>query len=223
MALPGKVDYLTLYANFDAPIAAFDCGARCASHNRNAVPFCCDIQHAVPAVYKDEWAYLRAHTDLWRPWQGRSEAETRRLQEDTPESMLLLECKGHHMCQREYRSLSCRAFPFFPYVTRDGWFAGMTYYWQYEDTCWVISNLGVVTPRFYAEFMAAFDEVLYRIPGELENYRALSTSMRRVFGRWRRAIPLLHRNGGFYKVTPRSGRMRRADPEGLPKFGPYRS
>jgi hypothetical protein len=223
MTLPEKIDYPKLYANFDAPIAAFDCGEHCAPHNRNAVPFCCDTHHAVPAVYKGEWTHLQTHTDLWHIWQGRSEVETRRLQEGTPESMLLLECKGHPMCQREFRALSCRAFPFYPYVTPDSWFAGLTYYWQFEDTCWVISNLQVVTQRFHAEFMTAFDEVLYRIPGELENYRALSTSMRRVFSRWGRAIPLLHRNGGLYKVTPRNGRMRRADVMRLPKFGPYKS
>ena len=46
--------------------------------------------------------------------------------------------------------------------------------------------------------------------------------MRRVFGRWKRAIPLLHRNGKVYKVTPHNGRMRRVDVNRLPKFGPYR-
>jgi hypothetical protein len=223
MTLPDKIDYPTLYSRFDAPITAFDCGAHCAPHNCSGAPFCCDMHHAVPSVYKGEWLYLQAHTDLWRPWQGRSAAETRRLQDETPQNMVLLECKGHRMCQRAYRSLSCRAFPFFPYVTREGWFAGMTYYWQFEPTCWVISNLQVITPQYHAEFMAAFDEVLYHMPGELEGYRALSASMRRVFGRWHRAIPLLHRNGRFYKVTPRDGRMRRADPLRLPKFGPYRS
>ncbi|MBN1148961.1 MAG: hypothetical protein JXA78_17010 [Anaerolineales bacterium] len=217
-----KIDFAALYSRFDAPITAFDCGAYCAMHNRNGAPFCCDTRHAVPAVYRDEWQYLHASTDLWRPWQGRSEAETRRLQADTPQEMLLLECKGHLLCQRDFRSLSCRAFPFFPYITREGWFVGMTYYWQFENQCWVISNLEVVTAQYRAEFIAAFDDLLYRIPGELDCYRDLSASMRRVFSRWKRAIPLLHRNGGFYKVTPRNGRMRRADPAWLPKFGPYK-
>jgi hypothetical protein len=217
------IDYPQLYRQFDAPIAAFNCGDYCAPHNPHGVPFCCDSHYAVPAVYVNEWAYLQVNTDLWHRWQGRSLAETRRLQEDTPEGMLLLECKGHPACQRSYRSISCRAFPFFPYVTRDGWFSGMSYYWQFEDLCWVVSNLAVVTSTYRNSFKAAFDEILFRIPGELQNYRQLSSSMRRVFSRKKRAIPLLHRNGKYYKVTPRNGRMRRVDPQRLPQFGPYRS
>ena len=50
----------------------------------------------------------------------------------------------------------------------------------------------------------------------------MPSTMRRVFGRQKRAIPLLHRNGKVYKVTPRNGRMRRVDVSRLPKFGPYR-
>jgi hypothetical protein len=46
--------------------------------------------------------------------------------------------------------------------------------------------------------------------------------MRHFFGRHRRAIPLLHRNGWIYKITPRNGRMRRVDTAELPVFGPYK-
>jgi len=220
---PHAIDFATIYRRFAAPIADLDCGKHCAPHNRNGAPFCCDTHHAVPAVYEGEWEYLDASSDLWHPWHGRSEAETRRLQAETPQGMLLLECKGHPLCQRLYRSISCRAFPFFPYITREGWFEGMTYYWQYEKSCWIIGNLQFVSQRFRDEFMAAFDELLFNLPGELESYRLLSASMRRVFSRWGRAIPLLHRNGGFYKVTPRNGRLRRVDPGRLPRFGFYKS
>ena len=216
------INYADLYARFDAPLSALDCGQFCAPHNPRGAPFCCDSQHAVPVIYEAEWAYLRANTDLWRSWQGRTPAETRRLQEETPAGMLPVECLGHQRCQRAFRALSCRAFPFFPYITRDDRFIGVSYYWQYERTCWVISNLEVVTAKFKAEFFAAFDEILWAIPGEWDSYWRLSASMRRVFSRWRRAIPLLHRNGHFYKVSPRSGRMRRAAMGDGPKFGPYR-
>ena len=46
--------------------------------------------------------------------------------------------------------------------------------------------------------------------------------MRRHFSRKKRAIPLLHRHGKYYKITPRNGRMRRISPESFPKFGLYR-
>ena len=79
-------------------------------------------------------------------------------------------------------SITCRAFPFFPYITRDDWFIGMTYYWQYEYGCWVISNLQVVTPEYREQFIAAFEELFERMPQERESYRQYSTTMRRVFG-----------------------------------------
>ena len=217
-----SLDYPTFYAHFNAPIAELDCGQYCAPHNPTGAPFCCDTRHAVPTVYEDEWQYLQANTDLWHPWQGRSAAETRRVRDETPDNLLLTECKGYQLCQRSFRAITCRAFPFFPYITRDDWFIGMTYYWQFEYACWVISNLQVVTPQYRAEFFSAFEEIFDRIPGEREGYRALSSSMRRVFGRWKRSIPLLHRNGNFYKITPRNGRMRRVEAEEMPKLGPYK-
>ena len=216
------LDYANLYTRFDAPIAAFDCGVYCAPHNPRGAPFCCDSQHAVPVIYKDEWSYLEANTNLWHRWQGRTPAETQRLLDETPNGMLPVECLGHKLCQRAFRALSCRAFPFFPYITRDDRFIGMSYYWGYEKQCWVISNLAVVSAAYRTEFFAAFDEILFSLPGEWESYWKLSTNMRRVFSRRKRAIPLLHRNGGCYKVTPRSGRIRRVAVESTAKFGPYR-
>ncbi len=70
----------------------------CAPHNPHGIPFCCDICYAVPAVYHQEWEYLRLHTDLWHPWRGDECAEEpvnpSILAEDTPEHMRLLACKG---------------------------------------------------------------------------------------------------------------------------------
>ena len=215
------LNYPDLYALFDAPIAELDCGKCCVLHNPRGVPFCCDIHHAVPVVYEDEWSYLGANTDLWFPWGGRTQAEERRLVDETPAGMRPLQCLGHLRCQREFRALSCRAFPFFPYITRDDRFIGLTYYWKYERTCWVISNLDVVSELYRGEFMEAFDEILMSVPGEWESYWSLSASMRRVFSRWKRAVPLLHRNGGTYKISPASGRLRRVNVRTFKKFGPY--
>jgi len=47
--------------------------------------------------------------------------------------------------------------------------------------------------------------------------------MRMEFLNRKYRIPLLHRNGKAYLVSPSSERMRLIAPEKLPKFGPYRS
>ena len=222
MAKDSAVDFAALYRQFQAPITALDCGKRCAPLNERGVPFCCDTRQAVPSAYQEEWGYLKANSDLWHAWEGHDQAETVRLQSQVSEGQVLLACLGHTLCQRNFRSIACRSFPFFPYLTRQGEFIGLTYYWEYEDRCWVISNLRIVTVEYRAQFIAAYDEIFRRMPVDKENFRLYSTLMRKVLGRQKRAIPLLHRNGSVYKVTPRNGRMRRAEVESLPKFGTYK-
>ncbi len=215
-------DFAALYARFRSPVAALDCGSRCSPYNENGVPFCCDTRHAVPTAYAAEWEYLQAHTDLWHPWEAPDSAETARLQAQTPAGQVLIACLGHTLCQRDFRSLTCRAFPFFPYLDREGEFLGLSYYWEYEDRCWVISHLEAITSAYRQEFISAYDLLFSRMPHERESFRHHSAVMRRVFGRRRRAVPLLHRNGEAYKITPSNGRLRRVPLESLPKFGPYR-
>jgi len=222
LVLPDRRTFARLYARFQAPIAAFDCGSKCAPYNENHRPFCCDTGHMVPTAYTAEWEHLQAVTAMWHPWEAEEPEETARLQAETPPGQVLIECQGHTRCQREHRALTCRAFPFFPYIDGTGEFIGLSYYWEYEDRCWVANNLQVVTPEFRIQFCAAYDELFALMPGEYENFRAHSEEMRRVFTRRRRAIPLIHREGGVYKLSPVTGRLRRANPESLPKFGPYR-
>jgi hypothetical protein len=217
-----KDGFAGLYARFQAPIAALNCGDRCAPYNERGVPFCCDTRHAVPTAYQAEWEYLQENTDLWHAWQAEDPDETRRLQSETPPGQTLIACQGHLCCQRNFRSITCRSFPFFPYLDQEGKFLGLSYYWEYEDRCWVISNLQVVTTEYREQFIAAYETLFEQIPEERETFHHHGSEMRRIFARRGRAIPLLHRNGGFYKISPGNGRLRRVAAESLPKFGPYR-
>jgi hypothetical protein len=222
MSNPNPVDFLAVYANFHQAISDIDCGKKCAAYNQHGVPFCCDTRHAVPSAYTLEWEYLRTHTDLWHLWQARKEKETDRLLAQTPKGQVLIECKGYTDCQRQFRSLSCWAFPFFPYITVKGEFIGISYYWEYEDRCWVISHLEQVTSNYIQEFVAVYEIIFKAYPEEKEAFRYHSSMMRRLFSRWKRAIPLLHRNGGVYKISPGTGSKRKISVHSLPKFGSYR-
>lgn len=221
LAVPSPADFAALYARFHAPIAVFDCGAKCAPYNERGVPFCCDVRHALPTAYDAEWDYLQANTDLWRPFEG-SGKQTEKLLAGVPDQQSAIVCLGHTRCQRNYRAIACRSFPFFPYVTLEGEFIGMAYYWEYEDRCWVISHLETVTDEYRREFTAAYDTLFEWYPEEREAFRQHAIRVRRVFGRGRRVIPLLHRDGGTYKISPKTARMRRVKPEDLPAYGPYR-
>ena len=220
-------DIRTLYEGFDSPIVTFDCGKKCAPHNPSGKPFCCDICHAVPAAYKSEWKYLKPSTDLWHEWRGdECDATTKeditRIKSDTPDNMVLLACLGPSQCQRDFRALSCRQFPFFPYVTSDYRFLGLTYEWEFEQTCWVISNLPSVTQKYRDEFVSTFDHLFTLFQDEFDSYALRSEQIRSEFKKQKRRVPLLHRNSKAYLVSPASERMALVSPERLPAFGPYR-
>jgi hypothetical protein len=220
-------DIRALYDGFHSPLAEFDCGRKCAPHNPSGKPFCCDICQAVPAAYKSEWDYLEQSTDLWHPWRGDECAETSpndraRLKADTPKEMILLACLGPARCQREFRALSCRQFPFFPYVTSDYRFIGLAYEWHFESKCWVISNLACVTSKYRDEFVRAYDQLFAVFQDEFDHYAYHSELMRVHFGKNKQRFPLLHRNGKDYLLSPASERLRRVDVMSLPRFGVYR-
>jgi hypothetical protein len=217
-----RVGYASLYAQFRSPIAELDCGRKCAPYNEKGVPFCCDTKQTVPTASHEEWQYLQANTNLWHLYQARSNQETKRLRSMLPEGHQLIACQGHEHCQRDFRSITCRAFPFFPYITGGNQFIGLSYYWEYEDRCWVISNLDVLQLEYRQEFIAAYEVIFEQLPGEWESFRYQSEVMRNVFAQKRRSIPLLHRNGGNYKVCPTSGKLRRLSVGKYPKFGVYK-
>lgn len=221
-----RLDVRRFYDGFDAPVTDFDCGQKCAPHNPGGKPFCCDICHAVPVAFRQEWDYLQPRTDLWHAWRGDECAaeplDPASLRAQTPEHLMLLACQGPAHCQREYRASSCREFPFFPYITANDRFIGLAYEWEFEEKCWVISNLWAVTARYRAEFIRTYDELFARWPDEYESYYAASEEMREHFVHQRRRIPILHRDGGFYLLSPGSGRLTRADPRRCRQFGIYR-
>ncbi len=222
---PIRLDIPGLYAGFDAPIAVFDCGKKCAPHNPSGKPFCCDICQAVPAAYRQEWAFLQPRTDLWHIWLGdectQNPENPEQLLADTPDHMLLLACLGPARCQRPYRALSCRQFPFFPYISSSLRFLGLAYEWEFENSCWVISNLQIVSDTYRHQFVQTFDRLFDIWPPELNSYIALSEDIREHFANRRRRIPLLHRNGQSYLISPRSERLQRIPIERLPKLGFY--
>ena len=219
------IDVRLLYDRFDVPVTPFDCGAKCAPHNPSGKPFCCDICLAVPAAYRQEWEYLQHSTNLWHAWRGDECQENiedpDELQAEYAEHMLPLACLGPEHCQRSFRLMSCRQFPFFPYLTSDGRFIGLAYDWTFESSCWVISHLDLVTDEFRQAFVQAYDELLDRSREDFESYMLLSEQMRAHFADQKRRIPILHRNGGYYLLSPGSERQRRVTSTALKQFHPY--
>jgi hypothetical protein len=222
MSLINIDDYASIFAGFDAPVSAFDCGEKCSPYNEGGVPFCCDTRYVVPSAYHGEWEYLQTNNDLWHIWRADSIEETKRLQKEIPQGQVLIECLGFTQCHRSFRALTCRAFPFFPYLSSRGEFIGLSYYWEYRDRCWVISNLQVVSFEYRRQFIATFDRIFDWMPEERTTFSYHSADMRRSFSKQRRRFALLHRDGLIYTINADTEEMRCIEPEKLPKYGVYR-
>jgi hypothetical protein len=86
----------------------------------------------------------------------------------------------------------------------------------------VISNLGSVTHAYRRQFVQVYDELFAKWQDELDSYAILSEQMRNHFASQKRRIPILHRNGGYYLLSPGSERLQRITTEHLRRFGSYR-
>jgi hypothetical protein len=228
MADLDETQVLELFHDFNSPIMTLDCGSKCSPHNPSGKPFCCDICHAVPAAYASEWRLFRHRTALWHLYRGDECSEhpgKDHAVSSLPKGMVLLACLGPQRCQRRYRALSCRQFPFFPYLTSDGRFLGLACEWEFEECCWVMSHLGRVTAAYRREFVRIHDRLFALFQDMFDNYGYHSHRLRASHARKGRRFALLHRNGGYYLVSPQSERLQRVAPSqaaALRKFGPYR-
>ncbi len=220
-----NLDFKKVYQSFRAPITELDCGQKCLVHNPHKIPFCCDLSYAVPAIYHEEWQYLKDNSDLWHILSDQEKqignVYQNNLPDELPENMLYLACLGVHHCQRDFRSLSCRQFPFFPYITEDFRFIGLAYEWEFGNYCWVISNLNQVSQPYRKEFIDTFDKLFNLWPEEMESYAIKSAEMRSVFINRNQRIPILHRNGKDYLLSPASERMQICSASKFRKFSPY--
>ncbi|WP_428679319.1 hypothetical protein [Reyranella sp.] len=214
-------DFASLYEGFNAPVSRFDCGRKCAPLNEGE-PVCCSTQNAVPVVHKAEWELLKTRTDLWSKFKP-YDYSTRMIVEELTSDCMAIHCKGARHCERDNRTIACRGFPFFPYLTRQKQFVGIGTYWVFQDRCWMMSNLEVVDRTFVEEFITAYEALFIKDPSEFETYVDYSATARRVYSRWKREIPLLGRKGELLIVTPSTGEIRPGKPRDFPKMEPFNS
>jgi len=226
MAKPPKFnlkpsDFESLYKNFNAPVSRFDCGQKCAPLNGGS-PVCWSTENAAPGVHRVEFDLLKSRTDLWSKFKPYDYATRQIVEELTPECMAI-HCKGARHCERDNRTIACRGFPFYPYITRQREFVGIGTYWVFEDRCWMMSNLEIVDAKFVEEFAATYEALFVKDPSEFKTYVEFSASARRVYSRWKREIPLLGRQGELLIVEPSSGEIRPGRRKDFPKAAPFDS
>ncbi|SKA24388.1 hypothetical protein SAMN02745126_04399 [Enhydrobacter aerosaccus] len=214
-------DFAELYAGFRSNISRFDCGRKCAPLNGGS-PLCCSTQHAVPVVHKVEFEYLKPRTDIWTKFKPYDYA-TRQIVNELTSDCMAIECKGARFCERDNRTIACRGFPFYPYLTRQKEFVGLGTYWVFEDRCWMMSNIELVDKKFVQEFVATYESIFKLDPSEFTTYVDFSATARRVYSRWKREIPLLSREGKLMIVEPSTGNIRPGTKKDYPKITPFNS
>ena len=94
-----------------------------------------------------EFDLLKTRTDLWSKFKPYDYA-TKQIVAELTHDCMAIECKGGRFCERDNRTIACRGFPFYPYLTREKEFVGLGTYWVFEDRCWMMSNLEVVDRAF---------------------------------------------------------------------------
>jgi hypothetical protein len=216
-----SADFASLYDGFTAPVSRFDCGRKCAPLN-GGEPVCCSTQNAVPVVHKVEFELLKTRTDLWTKFKPYDYA-TRQIVDELTSDCMAVHCKGARFCERDNRTIACRGFPFYPYMTRDKQFVGLGTYWVFEDRCWMMSNIEIVDRAFVEEFIATYEALFIKDPTEFKTYVDFSASARRVFSRWKREIALLGRQGELLVVDPKTGAIRPGRKKDFPKAKPFTS
>ena len=153
-------DFATLYEGFNAPVSRFDCGRKCAPLN-GGEPVCCSTQNAVPVVHKVEFDLLKTRTDLWSKFKPYDYA-TKQIVAELTSDCMAIHCKGARHCERDNRTIACRGFPFYPYLTRERQFVGVGTYWVFEDRCWMMSNLEIVDRAFVEQFIATYEALFVK-------------------------------------------------------------
>lgn len=218
-----KLDHETfreIYRAFEMPLAEIDCGLKCSPHHDRGVPVCCDIQRVIPAAFELEWDYLQAHTDLWQPWSP-SGLIDRELQDDLMEGQVLVKCKGFQECQRAYRTLTCRAFPFYPYLDSRGDFLGLAYYRDFREQCWIISNLSVVVLEYKTSFRDAFEMIFAVFPPYRQNTQDYCLYVREEADSRGELLAVLDFQGGVGLIDPVTERKSPVSYRDLEAFGPF--
>jgi hypothetical protein len=161
--------------------------------------------------------------DCGRKCAPLNDGQTRKIVGELTASSCAIECKGAAFCERHNRTIACRAFPFFPYVTRERDVAGLTVYWIFRDRCWMMSNLRLVERTFISQCLDTWDAIFAKDGEEWDTYVDYSATMRRVFSRWGLAIPVLDRQARLLLVDPSSGAARTGGAGDYPRFGPFRT
>ncbi|MBT3351331.1 MAG: hypothetical protein HOC91_17105 [Nitrospinaceae bacterium] len=198
-------DFKELYREFESAPSVFDCGKKCSPFN-DGEPFCCDSGWVVPIAFPEEWAYLEKKTNLWHEFRPRNSDEFDLMEEIDQEESVFIECRGVKFCERDNRSISCRTFPFEPYLDTKGNFIGIVYNRVMADKCYLVDRHSAVTKGFIKTFMRFFEKFFVMLPSERELYLEQSRIYRNQMSRKKLPLVVLTEKGPW-EAAYRGGKL----------------
>jgi hypothetical protein len=178
---PGSINWQALYKSFSAQVCSVNCGALCAPFNRG-IPYCCKHRYQEPILFTGELAWLKTQTALWKhkPLNTRAHRRSAAAIEDY---IKYAHCKGIEQCERKYRSLACRFFPFEPYFESGKKFAGLVFMYRAAKRCPLIDHPTIrINQRYINQAIQVWKKIFAAYPREMELYihnsRGLRLSMK---------------------------------------------
>jgi hypothetical protein len=175
----------------------------------------------VPIAFKDEWKYLEKKTNLWHEFRPRNSDEFDLIDEIDEDESVFIECKGVKYCERENRSISCRTFPFEPYLDTRGNLLGLVYNRVIEDKCYLVDRPQIVTKEFVRQYMRFIEKFFKMLPSEKELYMEQSRIYRNLISRRKKPLVVLTEKGPF-EGAYREGKLLRPWTKPDPSESSYR-
>jgi hypothetical protein len=167
------------YRLLSVPMTDFDCGSKCAPDN-DGVPYCCDREQVTPVLFRDEYRWHREQGTFWKKMPIKTKQEKKLVEETCTYNVFSL-CPGVKNCRRTLRSLSCRMFPFEPFLDKKGSVIGLVYQDGDNERCPLIGK----SRRFYnqayiSNAIRVWQELVDTFPEEKEMYLRESRRRKRL-------------------------------------------
>ena len=178
-----------LYRLLSVPMTDFDCGKDCAPQN-NGVPYCCDQDKVTPVLFKDEYRWHRTQRGFWRKMPVKTKSD-RKLVEESCSYNVFAVCPGVQKCRRTVRSLTCRLFPFEPFLDSTGTVQGLVYQDGNNGSCSLMNKpQHVYNPLYIRNAIRVWQELVETFPEDKEMYLRESRKRTRQAARTKRPLRL---------------------------------
>ncbi len=160
----------------------FDCGSECAPEN-NGLPYCCDREQVTPVLFRDEYRWHRKRGAFWKKMPIKTKKDKKLVEETCTYNVFSL-CPGGESCRRTLRSLSCRMFPFEPFLDEKGTVTGLVYQDGENERCPLVGKpRHLYNQDYISNAIRVWQELVDTFPEEKEMYLRESRRRKRLVTR----------------------------------------